>query len=51
VVAALVQIAGMLEVAAMAAELDQAPLVVALTLLAGSEASGNRYASASPAKS
>ena len=44
VVAALGRVAAMQEVVALAAELGQAPLVVALALLAGSEATGNRYA-------
>ena len=43
VVAALGQVAAMPEVAALAAGLGQAPLVVALALLAASEGSGNRY--------
>ena len=44
VVAALAQVAALPEVAALAAGLGQAPLAVALALLAGSEASGNRHA-------
>jgi hypothetical protein len=43
VIAALGQVAAMPEIAALAAELGQAAVVVALALLAGSEASGNRY--------
>lgn len=44
VVAALGQAAGIAEVAALAAGLGERPLVVALALLAGSEAVGNRHA-------
>ena len=44
VAAGLGKAAGMPEVAALAAMLGQAPLVVALALLAGSEAPGNRHA-------
>ncbi|MFC7477066.1 VIT domain-containing protein [Dankookia sp. GCM10030260] len=44
VVAALDKVAALPEVATLAAALGEAPLVVALALLAGSEASGNRHA-------